>query len=292
MSAMNGPQQTNTQLNRPGEWTCMELRVLGPLNVSFRGVNGTPSAPKLRTILALLLVHANEIVPVSSIVKELWDEDPPRSGLTTLQTYILHLRKLLATLTHCDAEDITHDVLVTATSGYTFHLGTAHLDLHEFQHHLTAAPHTPPERPDPHTAHHLRAALELWQGPALVDVPTGRLLESKKRELEEWHLVALERLIETELRLGLHHEVIAKLAALTVQNPLHEGLHRQYMLALHLGGRRAQALEVFHRLRQTLVTELGLEPAPHLQRLQQAILNGETDIKTMANGPRSGQAHI
>jgi DNA-binding SARP family transcriptional activator len=259
----------------------MELRVLGPLNVSVRGVNGTPSAPKLRTILALLLVHANEVVPVSSIVQELWDDDPPRSGLTTLQTYILHLRKLLAALTHSEAEDITHDVLVTATGGYTFHIGTAHLDLHEFQHHLTAARHTPPEGPDTHTAHHLRAALELWQGPALVDVPTGRLLESKKRELEEWHLVALERLIETELRLGLHHEVIAKLAALTVQNPLHEGLHRQYMLALHLGGRRAQALEVFHRLRQTLVTELGLEPAPHLQRLQQAILNGETDIRKM-----------
>lgn len=260
----------------------MELRILGPLDVSVRGVNGTPSAPKLRKILALLLVHANEVVPVSSIVKELWDDDPPRSGLTTLQTYILHLRKLLASLTHCSTEDITHDVLLTTTGGYTFRVGPTQLDLHQFHHHLTAARKTSPHSHDGQAVHHLRAALELWRGPALVDVPAGRLLESKIRELEEWHLVALERLIDTELRLGLHREVVAKLAALTVENPLHEGLHRQYMLALHLGGRRAQALEVFHRLRHTLVTELGLEPAPHLQHLQQAILTGETDVKKIS----------
>jgi DNA-binding SARP family transcriptional activator len=254
----------------------MELRILGPLDVSVHGVNGTPSAPKLRTILALLLAHANEVVPVSSIGKELWDDEPPRSGLTTLQTYILHLRKLLASLTHCCAEDIAREVLATTTGGYTFRVGPAQLDLHQFQYHLTTAS---PDGPDRQAVHHLRAALALWRGPALVDVPAGRLLESKRRELEEWRLVALERLIETELRLGLYREVTARLAALTMENPLHEGLHRQYMLALHLGGRRAQALEVFHRLRQTLVTELGLEPAPHLQRLQQAILTGETDMQ-------------
>jgi SARP family transcriptional regulator, regulator of embCAB operon len=79
-----------------------------------------------------------------------------------------------------------------------------------------------------------------------------------------------------ELRLGMYREVLAELAALTVENPLHEGLHGQYMWALHLSGRRAQALQVFHRLRGALVAGLGLEPGPQVQRLHQAVLNADT----------------
>lgn len=259
--------------------SCMEFRILGPLNVSVCGVNGAPSAPKLRKVLGLLLVYADEVVPVASILKELWDDEPPRSGLTTLQTYILHLRKLLASLAECSSDEIARDVLVTGMGGYTFRVGGAQLDLYDFQVHLMKGRKTRGDGGrNAYAVHHLRAALELWRGPALVDVPAGRLLESKIRELEEWRLVALECLIEAELQLGMHHDVVAKLAGLTVENPLHEGLHRQYMLALHLGGRRAQALEVFHRLRGTLVKELGLEPAPHIQRLQRAILTGEADV--------------
>ena len=278
MPAMDGPQQANTQLNQARERTRMEFRILGPLNVSVRGINGTPSAPKLRKVLTLLLVHADEMVPVASILKELWDDEPPQSGLTTLQTYILHLRKLLASLAQCPSDEIARDVLVTGTGGYTFRMGAAQLDLYDFQTHLMEGRKARGAGQDAHAVHHLRSALALWRGPALVDVPTGRLLESKRRELEEWRLVALECLIEAELRLGMHRDVVAKLARLTVENPLHEGLHRQYMLALHLGGRRAQALEAFRRLRDTLVKELGLEPAPHLQSLQRAILTGEADV--------------
>lgn len=257
----------------------MEFRILGPLGVSAEGLDGTPSAPKLRKVLSLLLVHADEVVPVASILKELWDDEPPRSGLTTLQTYVLHLRKLLASVAGRPSDEIAREVLVTGTGGYTLRLGLARLDLCDFQAHLTEGQKTRGAGQDMHAVHHLRAALELWRGPALADVPAGRLLESKVRELEEWRLVALECLIEAELHLGMHREVVAKLAGLAVENPLHEGLHRQYMVALHLGGRRAQALEVFHRLRGTLVRELGLEPAPHLQRLQQAILTGEADVR-------------
>lgn len=116
-------------------------------------------------------------------------------------------------------------------------------------------------------------------GPALVDVPAGRVLESRRRQLEESRLAAFEYLVDVELRLGLYREVLAELAALTVENPLHEGLHGQYMWALHLSGRRAQALQVFHRLRGALVAGLGLEPGPQVQRLHQAVLNADTDFE-------------
>jgi SARP family transcriptional regulator, regulator of embCAB operon len=270
----------------------MEFRVLGPLGVSADGVEGAPSAPKLRKVLSLLLLHADEVVPVASILKELWDDEPPRSGLTTLQTYVLHLRKLLASLARCPSEEIAREVLVTATGGYTLRVGMARLDLCDFQDHLMEGQKMRGAGQDVQAVHHLRSALELWRGPALADVPAGRLLESKVRELEEWRLVALEFLIEAELQLGMHREVVAKLAGLAVENPLHEGLHRQYMVALHLAGRRAQALEVFHRLRSTLVRELGLEPAPHLQRLQQAILTGEADVRDIPAHRHDGIATV
>ncbi|MEE3921330.1 AfsR/SARP family transcriptional regulator [Micromonospora sp. BRA006-A] len=117
-------------------------------------------------------------------------------------------------------------------------------------------------------------ALRLWRGPALVDVPAGPVLESKRRQFEESRLVVLEYLVDAELRLGMYREVLTELAALTVENPCTRAC-AQYMRALYLSGRRAQALEVFHRLRSDLVNELGLEPGPQIQRLHQAVLNAD-----------------
>ncbi|MGH2952290.1 MAG: AfsR/SARP family transcriptional regulator, partial [Solirubrobacterales bacterium] len=113
----------------------LKSQVLGPLTVSIGGINGTPSAPKLRQVLALLLVHANQVVPVPSISRELWDDEPPRSGLTTLQTYILHLRKLLASAAGLPTEEVAKHVLLTRNGGYTFRTGLGELDLHDFETH-------------------------------------------------------------------------------------------------------------------------------------------------------------
>jgi SARP family transcriptional regulator, regulator of embCAB operon len=178
---------------------------------------------------------------------------------------------------------------VTRTGGYTFRADGAELDLREFETQVAGGRAALAEGNDARAVRHLGAALALWRGPALADVPVGRMLEATARELEEMRLVTLERLIDAELKLGRHREVVAKLAGLTVQNPLHEGLHRQYMLALHLTGRRAQALEVFHHLRRTLAEELGLEPAPHLHQLQLAILNCDPDVEiSVRDGARPG----
>ena len=256
----------------------MELRVLGPLAVLASGADGTPTAPKLRKLLALLLVHADQVIPVSSLAKELWDDEPPQSKMTTLQTYILHLRKLLASLNRLSLDEVALRLLVTKPGGYAFHSNAAWLDLHEFEGRFAAGKAAFASGQDAQAARELESALGLWHGPALADVPVGRMLESRIRELHEWRLIALQYLVEAQLRLGMYHEVVPKLAGLTVEHPLHEELHGLYMVSLHLSGRRAQALEVFHHLRHTLVRELGLEPAPHLQDLQRAILNGEPDI--------------
>ncbi|MEU3873837.1 MULTISPECIES: AfsR/SARP family transcriptional regulator [Streptomyces] len=229
----------------------------------------------MRSVLATLLVHADQVVPVSSLMRELWDEDPPVSCLTTLQTYILNLRKLLASATGMSTRQIASEVLVTRSGGYLFRTTLGDLDLHQF-HQLVADGRKALSSGDDQTAlSTLSSALQLWRGPALVDVVAGRILQGRRQQFEEARLVVLEYLVDTQLRLGMYREVLTELAALTADNPYHEGLHAQYMRALYLNGRRAQALEVFQRLRINLVNHLGLDPGPAVQQLHRAILNAE-----------------
>ncbi|MFG2062554.1 BTAD domain-containing putative transcriptional regulator [Micromonospora sp. NPDC048871] len=253
----------------------------------MNGINHAPSAPKLRSILAVLLVHAGQAVPVSSLIRELWDEDPPASGLTTLQTYILNLRKLLARVTGISAAEISKNVLVTKAGGYVLQVDSGILDVHQYHSLVTAAREALSAGDDETGVRKMTDGLRLWRGPALVDVPIGPVLESKRRQFEESRLVVLEYLVDAELRLGMYREVLTELAALTVENPLHEGIHAQYMLALYHSGRRAQALQVFHRLRGDLVNELGLEPGPSVQRLHRAVLNAEVVVEDQLSVSRS-----
>lgn len=118
----------------------------------------------------------------------------------------------------------------------------------------------------------LREALGLWSGPAFADVQGGVQLDMEIRRLEETRLCALDQRIEADLRLGRHREVLAELTVLVSRYRTHENLHGQFMLALHRSGRRGEALDVYQRLRTTLVRELGIEPSAALRRLQRSIL--------------------
>ncbi|MFI1443876.1 AfsR/SARP family transcriptional regulator [Streptomyces fructofermentans] len=257
----------------------MEFGVLGPLQVRVDGETTAPSAPKLRNVLAMLIVHAGQVVPVPSLVRDLWDDDPPVSGPTTLQTYILNLRKMFCAVTGLSTVEVARDILVTRTGGYLLTAEAGVLDVHCYQRLVASGREALTRGDEAAGVRDLNEALLLWRGPALVDVPAGRVLESRRRQLEESRLSAFECLVDVELRLGMYREVLSELAALTVENPLHEGLHGQYMWALHLSGRRAQALQIFHRLRGALVAGLGLEPGPQVQRLHQAVLNADTDFE-------------
>ncbi|TCB96893.1 transcriptional regulator [Micromonospora zingiberis] len=232
----------------------------------------------MRNVLAMLIAHADQVVPASSLATELWGDEPPASASTTVQTYLLNLRKHFATATGRTVAEISNELLVTRTGGYLLNGRLASLDLRRYELLAQRGRTALAEGDDVAAVRHLSEALRVWRGRALLDLPVGRLLEARRCQLEESRLVTLEYLVDVELRLGMHREVLTELAAVIVENPLHEGLHAQYMRALHLSGRRAQALEVFHRVRGNLVTELGLEPAAPVQRLHQAILNADSDI--------------
>jgi DNA-binding SARP family transcriptional activator len=232
----------------------------------------------LRSVLTTLLVHADRTVPVSSLMRELWNDTPPSSGPTTLQTYILALRRLLSKVTGLPTAVVSREMLVTRAGGYLLRTDRATLDLHRYQSLLAAGRIALINGDDEQGVSRLSEALAQWRGPALVDVPIGPVLESKRRQLEVSRQVMLEYLVDAQLRLGMYGEVLTELAALTAEFPHQEGMHTQYMRALYLSGRRPEALEAFQRLRGSLVRELGLEPGPLVQQLHRAMLDSRADI--------------
>ncbi|MFE7174404.1 BTAD domain-containing putative transcriptional regulator [Streptomyces sp. NPDC057616] len=267
----------------------MDIDVLGALDVRENGVSVAPTAPKPRQILALLALHADRVVPVASLVEELWAARPPRSARTTLQTYVLQLRELIAGALALDPAQApgagrrsAKDVLVTLPGGYLLASGGGRSDVREFER-LAGAGYRAMDAGDfSGASRSLRAALELWSGSALADVQQGSRLAMQARRLEESRLCALDQRIEADLHLGRHREVLAELTVLTSRHRTHENLHAQFMTALYRSGRRGEALDAYLRLHTTLGRELGLEPSPRLRRLQHTILRAAPET---APGP-------
>ncbi|WP_239655880.1 AfsR/SARP family transcriptional regulator, partial [Streptomyces sp. M10] len=89
----------------------MKIQVLGPLGAEVNGGSIVPTAGKPRQILALLALYPGRVVPVQTLLEELWGTQPPQSALTTLQTYILQLRRRLGTAMGPGAPTGAKDVL-------------------------------------------------------------------------------------------------------------------------------------------------------------------------------------
>ncbi|WP_275674554.1 AfsR/SARP family transcriptional regulator [Streptomyces sp. MUM 178J] len=271
----------------PNRGRTVRVEVLGTLRGEAAGVSVLPSASKPRQILALLALNAQHIVPVPVLMEELWGAGPPRSAPTTLQTYILQLRRRLRSAMPGAAGVWDKNVLVTRHGGYLLDVDSCDIDALEFDR-LAGAGHTAYEVGDMAAASaSLAAALRLWRGPVLADVPHGRHLGIEATRLRESRLGALERRIGADLRLGRHREVLGELCALCERHPLHESLRALQILAYCADGRSSDALIAYKRLRETLVEELGLEPSPRIQRLHQAVLRGEDALEAWAGPLRS-----
>ncbi|GAA2282208.1 hypothetical protein GCM10010149_28550 [Nonomuraea roseoviolacea subsp. roseoviolacea] len=256
----------------------MEVKLLGPLVASQNGMSITPIPRKPRQVFSLLALHAGTVVTVASFVEELWGMHPPTSALSTLQTYILQVRRGIAAALGATRTDAAKNVLRTCYGGYLLDIDPGDVDVHRYEQ-LSAAGKQAFEAGQWESASALfRDALDIWRGEALVDVHAGLRIGVEVARLEESRLGVLEARIETDLRLNRHVGLLAELSALTARYPMHENFWAQFMIALHRSGRKSQALENFIKLRTTLVSELGVEPSARLQHLQQAILRSDPKL--------------
>ncbi|HEX6230426.1 MAG TPA: BTAD domain-containing putative transcriptional regulator [Actinomycetota bacterium] len=243
----------------------MEYRILGSLEVASDGASPDLGPPKQRALLAVLLLHANEIVPTDRLVDLLWADRPPRTANHSIQIYVSELRKAIAPL----AEE---QVIVTRAPGYRLDADPGSIDARRFE--LLVDEGTRALRVgDPvAAADRLRAALELWRGPALSEFAYEEFAQAEIRRLTELRIAAHEELAAAELDAGRPMQALSAVQAAIREDPLRERLHALLMLALYRTGRHAEALRTYEGFRSQLAEELGLDPSPPLQRLQERIL--------------------
>ncbi|WP_051898187.1 AfsR/SARP family transcriptional regulator [Sciscionella sediminilitoris] len=243
----------------------VEFRILGDLEVSFDGEPAAFGGPKLRILLATLLLEWNRTVRLADLTERLWHPEPPGSARTTVQTYVQRLRRLLD----------TPERLVTVGNGYRILAEQYELDLARFRAAVARAQQlsVPAEK-----AELLREALNQWRGRPLANIHSEVIQTVDVPRLEEEWLDTAQQRFDVELQLGRHLDVVRELQTLAGAHPTREDLHGQWMLALYRSGRQAEALGVFHQIRNVLAEQLGIDPNKDLQRLYQRILNEDPGI--------------
>ncbi|UQW99973.1 AfsR/SARP family transcriptional regulator [Streptomyces sp. RerS4] len=257
----------------PGE-PALRIGVLGPLDVTLDGVPRTPTAPQVRRVLAVLLLRAGRPVPLTALIEELWEADPPRLARKTVQTYVYQLRRALDRPLGRQAPER----LETRTNGYLLRLRPEEVDLWDFERRVgTARTALDAGRAD-EAAATLRGALALWRGDAFADVPAGPELAARITRIEATRMSALEMRVQADLQLGRHGALLDELRQLTAEHPLNERLAADLVLAAHRCGQRATALDAFTRLRRNLVRELGIEPSDWVRKLQQDVLSAAPSL--------------
>jgi DNA-binding SARP family transcriptional activator len=252
----------------------LDFSLLGPLQVAANGTVLPLGGAKQRAVLALLLLNANEVVPIDRLIDELWGERPPESAANMIQGYVSHLRKMLEP----GRRRGEHDLIVSEPPGYVLRIGKDQLDAERFVQ-LTAEARRLLAEDDPAAAaERLRTALGIWRGPVLADLAYEPFVAAEVRRLEELRLGALEDRIDADLALGRQDPLIGELGELVIEHPLRERLRGQLMTALYRSGRQADALAVYRETRTTLRDELGIEPGPALRDLEQAILRQDPEL--------------
>jgi DNA-binding SARP family transcriptional activator len=248
----------------------MEFGLLGPLLVRVGESRVTVSAGKQRVLMAALLLRANEVVASADLAAAVWQGGPPGSSRVTMQNYVKRLRHAL--------EPAGRDRIVTRPAGYLIEVGPGELDVTRFTELRAAGLAAARAGAWPDAAGRLTAALEVWRGQPLADVPSPALARTEGQRLTELRLGALEARIDAQLHLGMHRELIPELEELAAAEPLRERVHELLMLALYRSGQQAAALAAYRNTHRQLVGELGIEPGPALRELNLRIQRADPSL--------------
>ena len=253
----------------------MDFRVLGPLEVlSERGAVHL-GGHKPRAVLAVLLLHANEPVSSERLVEAVWGEEESYENRKALQVSVSRLRKALG----------EPGIVATKGKSYEVRVHPGELDAECFERLVEDGRSALAAGHAEQAAATLREGLALWRGPALADLSFESFAETDIARLEEQRVAALEMRVDADLAAARHAALVGELRQLLADNPTRERFAGQLMLALYRCGRQTEALEEYRRARERLVEEIGVEPAPELRRLHEAILRQDPSLEPPAPRP-------
>jgi pentatricopeptide repeat protein len=243
----------------------VDFRLLGPLEVRRDGAVLALGGPRQRAVLAVLVLRANEVVTVRTLVEAVW-ETAPVSADTNIRTYIAALRRLLRECGEGGGR------LITRPSGYLFTAGPDEVDLLVFEELAGRGDRALAEHDPVAAAGCFEQALELWRGDPLEDLELGQGPQMDIVRLRERRLAVVERHARALVGAGRHADAVAEVRPLLTQHPLRDGLWEELISALFQAGHHAEALDAYEQMREVLTEELGSDPSPSLQQLHQRIL--------------------
>ena len=247
----------------------MEFRLLGPVEGLRSGKLVALGGAKPRALLALLLIHRNEVVSRDALIEALWPERPPGTAAHSLDVQISRLRKAFG----------PEDLVKTRSGGYVLKVEPEQIDAHRFERLLEEGKRQNASGHHSEALATLDAAVALWRGAPLADLAYEDFARPEIERLEELRLVATEERSEAELALGRHDTLVPELEALTAKHGPRERLRGQLMLALYRSGRHVEALRVYADTRKRLIEDLGMEPSRQLRELERAILRQDPALE-------------
>lgn len=263
----------------------VEVRLLGAIEAWRDGRQIDLKGSKQRTLLTALALEANHVVPDDRLIDLLWPDEPPDTANEVLR---VHVSKLRRAMEPCDSEGevALRGIVVRRSSGYKLSIPADHVDLSRCRQLVAEARQLTDMGDDEGALHLLEEALALWRGDPLPELGNEPFAVGERSQMEKLRLETQEQRFEASLRLGRHTAVIGELEQLAARHPLRERLQVQLILALYRCGRQAEASDVYHRTRQRLSDDLGMEPGPELQARFRDILNQDPSASPEPEPPR------
>lgn len=241
----------------------MLFRVLGELDIISSEGDRTIARGKRMELLAILLLRANETVPLDQIIEGIWESRPPKSATRNVRTYAWHIRSYLGQ---------EANRLAATPGGYFISCAPEELDLSIFQRLAEDASRAANRGDNRLASEKYRQALALWRGNPFGGANLSQYLRAEVDWMIERRLSVFEELMDVFAAEGAYQEIIEKVGREVIRYPLRESLHEKIMKAFFHSGRHGDALAAFHKARKAFGAELGIEPGASMKELYEKIL--------------------
>ncbi|WP_066363040.1 ATP-binding protein [Herbidospora mongoliensis] len=247
----------------------LRLQILGPLRIWRDGVELDAGPRQQAYLLALLLAQAGRPISTGELIDLIWGDDAPSSALNVIQKYVGALRRALEpALLLREAGSFLQrhggSYLFTATPGT--------LDLVAFRELVDAAEAALARRSREAALDHYVAALGLWRGPAGNGVAEGTTAMAVFAAVDDEFYTTCVAAADLAISLRQAKRVLPALRQAASVALFHEPVQTALIGALDATGRHAEALSVFHTVRDRLADELGVEPGPALKDMHRKVL--------------------
>jgi SARP family transcriptional regulator, regulator of embCAB operon len=247
--------------------------VLGHLELVDRHDNRVDiNGKRVRALLSILVLHANRVVPLEQILDGIWPDNPPRSAIANVRTYVCQLRSIIA---NADGRADGADPLESKLGGYRLGAAAGSVDFQCFESLAERGHERWANGFAAEAAQLLGEALDLWRGDPLPDIELGLRVRAKTIALEERRWETYATWLNARFACGQRQGLSTELQEALGKRPLDEGLWAALMGALHASGRTVDALQAYTHARNLLGRELGTTPGPALRAAHRAVLRGE-----------------